>query len=230
MREHARSAGMLLAVVAYGGAVYWSNRNALGLALLLGLAPVVYLAAMHARALADRRLAWPRRLLAAGPLLLLFAALVPLWPLLLRQVLLVYLVQHLVAHGSLAWLFGRTLRGGRVPLCTEMAAWVGLDVSLPRLRRYTRFVTWLWVVFFVAMCLASAAVYALLPHAGWMFFAAVLGPLATVALFLLEDLMRRACLPPQHRVGLLGTWRAMQAKFMGTGAAQAAMAGADDAA
>lgn len=229
MREHARSAGMLLAVVAYGGAVYWSNRHALSLALLLGLAPVVYLAAARARALVDRRLPWLRRLLAAGPLLLLLAILVPLWPLLLGQVVLVYLVQHVVAHGTLAWLFGRTLRAGRMPLCTEMAAWVGLDVSLPRLRGYTRFVTWLWVVFFVGMCLVSVAVYALLPHAWWTFFAAVLGPLATVALFLLEDLMRRACLPPQHRVGLLGTWRAMQAKLMSTGAASA-MAGADDAA
>lgn len=214
MREHARSIGMLVAVVAYGSAAYWSNRHALGLALLLAAAPLIYMAALRARALGDHGLSGLRRLLAAAPLLLLLTGLLLLWPVLLRRVVLIYLVQHVVAHGALAWLFGRSLRAGRTPLCTEMAAWVGLDVRLPLLQTYTRIVTWIWVIFFVLMCAASILVYAGLPHSAWTFFATVLGPLATAVLFVVENLARRICLPPQHRVGLLGTWRAIQGKLI----------------
>lgn len=207
-----RPACTALLVVAYAAGVYWSNRHAPGLALLLAVAPLAWLAARHAAG--HPGLALTQRLLRTVPLLAGGLLLALAWPLLQAHVTAIYLAQHLIAHTLLAGLFGRSLLPGRVALCTEMAAWVGLDVAQPRLHAYTRAVTWLWTVFFVGMALASLAVYVLLPAASWVFFSAVVGPLVTIALFPAEDLVRRIVLPPQHRVGLLGTWRAIRDKLV----------------
>ena len=47
----------------------------------------------------------------------------------------------------------------------------------------------------------------------WTAFSAVVGPLMTGVVFLVENLLRNHVLPPQDRVGLAGTWRAVRARI-----------------
>jgi len=92
----------------------------------------------------------------------------------------------------LAWFFGRTLAGGRVPLVTSIARIVrGMDPLAPELERYTRHATAAWCIFFVAMTAISAALAAFTPLAVWSLFANVLAAPLIVAMFAAEYAYRR---------------------------------------
>ncbi|MDO5623705.1 MAG: hypothetical protein Q4G71_03355 [Pseudomonadota bacterium] len=200
-------------VAAYAAAVYCSSQQTPALSLLLAVLPLAWLAAAFGASApaGPRWRRWARWL----PLVLLGAGLVLFWPHLVANFRLLYLLQHVGIHAALAWLFAASLRPGRTPLCTELASWVHEDITVPRLMWYTRQVTWAWALFFAAMVLASLAVYALASPGAWTFFSAVLGPLLTAAMFLVENLARTYFLPPQHRLGLASTWRAVNARVAG---------------
>jgi len=92
----------------------------------------------------------------------------------------------------LAWFFGRTLVGGRLPLVTSIARIVrGEDPMAPELERYTRQVTVAWCLFFLAMTAISAALAAFAPLAAWSLFANVLAMPLVVAMFAAEYAYRR---------------------------------------
>jgi uncharacterized membrane protein len=55
----------------------------------------------------------------------------------------------------LAYMFGRTLTAGRIPLIERVARVRDLDLPAP-LQRYTRRLTWLWTLYFVACALTAA--------------------------------------------------------------------------
>jgi hypothetical protein len=63
----------------------------------------------------------------------------------------------------------------------------------------------------------SLALFAAASPAAWMLFSSVLGPLLTAALFVVENLARRRYLPPDNRMGLMATWRAIQARARSQG-------------
>ena len=86
-------------------------------------------------------------------------------------------------------------------------------MTSPRLLWYTRQVTLAWALFFGLMVIASLLLFRYATPDAWTGFSAVLGPLLTGALFLIENLLRSHFLPPQDRVGLAGTWRAVQARL-----------------
>ena len=202
-------------VVTYAAAAWWSSRHLPWLALALAVAPFVWLAAAFALARPAAGGAWRR----AGrwlPLLALCAALAAGWEPLLANVLLVYLAQHVGAHAALGWMFGASLRPGRTPLCTEFASW-GHWRMTPQLVWYTRQVTRVWVAFFAGVAAVSLALFAAASPAAWMLFSSVLGPLLTAALFVVENLARRRYLPPDNRMGLMATWRAIQARARSQG-------------
>jgi uncharacterized membrane protein len=92
----------------------------------------------------------------------------------------------------LAWFFGRTLVAGRVPLVTSIARVVrGVAELPPELERYTRAVTAVWCVFFLAMAGVSASLAAFAPLAAWSLFANVATAPLVGAMFAAEYAYRR---------------------------------------
>lgn len=209
----ARLVWLVLGVALYAAAVYWSSRSPSWITLALALLPLAWVAGVLAWRATDRGLKASTRLLSTLPLLVLLGVLANFSGQLIANVRWLYLIQHVGIHAALAWVFGRSLLAGRTPLCTEMASWVHEDITQPRLRWYTRQVTWVWTLFFGLMAMASLLLYALASPQTWTLFSTGVTAGLTGALFVLENLARSAFLPPQDRVGLVGTWRAVCARL-----------------
>jgi uncharacterized membrane protein len=101
-----------------------------------------------------------------------------------------YLLQHAGIHAVLACTFGFTLRRGATPLITMLAERVHREFT-PAMRDYTRRLTGWWVVYFVAMVVASVTLHALAPWSWWSLFANIVTPLSAALFFVGEFLLRR---------------------------------------
>jgi uncharacterized membrane protein len=121
-------------------------------------------------------------------------------------------IQNVAINTALAFVFGRTLTGGRQPLVTLVAAMVHEEMS-PELNRYTRQVTVAWALFFVACALVSAGLFFFAPIETWSVFANILSLPLMGLMFLVENEVRKRTLPKRDQVGLVGTVRAVRAKF-----------------
>lgn len=149
-------------------------------------------------------------------------------PLLLVPVAVVALV---------AWMFGRTLGAGRVPLITRIVAALegcAPEALAPPLRRYTRALTAGWAVLLAALALANLALAAVavpgglldglgrtppvaVTRAQWSWFANALGYGVVGGAFVGEYLLRKRLFPGRyhsfadflHRLARLGPafWR-----------------------
>jgi uncharacterized membrane protein len=74
---------------------------------------------------------------------------------------------------GIAWLFGRTLLPGAIPLVTQMAR--AVHGSLPaRIESYTRHVTAAWTLFMVTLAASSVLLFVMAPVQVWSLFANVL--------------------------------------------------------
>ncbi|MFO1224765.1 MAG: hypothetical protein U1E90_16860 [Burkholderiaceae bacterium] len=193
-----------LALLAYAFASHWlmvhAGHEPWAVAALL--APMLGLAAWVALKLRHRA-----ALLACGVAALVLATIVARGG--LGGVEPLYVLQHVALHAALGAGFGLTLRAGATPLISAMAARVQgpLDEGL---RRYTRRLTTIWVVYFFGMALLSTLLYALGPWWWWSLYANVLTPLAAAALFLGEFALRYRLHPEFERVTLVQTvmaWR-----------------------
>jgi uncharacterized membrane protein len=120
-----------------------------------------------------------------------------------------YVLQHACVHAALGWCFGRTLRAGSTPLITAMAERVHTVFTAP-MREYTRWLTGIWAVYFVAMIALSLAIYALAPWSWWSLFCNVFTPAAAAGLFLAEHVLRRWRHPDFERVSIAQALRAFQ--------------------
>lgn len=112
-----------------------------------------------------------------------------------------YVLQHAGIHLALAWSFGLTLRPGGKALIEMLAERVHRRFSA-EMRAYTRRLTLWWVIYFLGMVVVSLAVYALAPWPGWSLFCNVLTPLAAVAFFAGEHVLRYRRHPDFERVTL----------------------------
>ena len=112
-----------------------------------------------------------------------------------------YVLQHAGIHLALAWSFAVTLKPGSTPLISAMAQRLHKNFT-PALRAYTRWLTGLWVAYFVGMVVLSAALYALAPWPWWSLFCNVLTPLFAGALMVGEHVMRYVRHPDFERVSL----------------------------
>ncbi len=162
--------------------------------LLLGAAPFVLLALSF-----SWRSGWRLPLL-----ILLGLACAGLW--LLRAPLSLhfgwtYYLQHMGANTALGLMFGRSLRRGQTPLCTQFAAIVRGPLS-PALKRYTRAITLAWTLFFAVMATVSTALFALAPIATWSTFANLCSPLLVALMFVAEAGCRRFALPGLAHAGV----------------------------
>jgi uncharacterized membrane protein len=121
-----------------------------------------------------------------------------------------YVLQHAAIHASLGWTFALTLRPGGTPLITLMAERIH-TVFTPAMRAYTRWLTGMWVLFFVAMIAVSLLIYALAPWAWWSFFCNVLTPGAAIAFFVIEYIVRYRRHPEFERATLAQALKAYRA-------------------
>lgn len=110
-----------------------------------------------------------------------------------------YLLQHAGIHFALGCLFAATLRRGATPLITAFALRLHRNVT-PGLLHYTRQVTWVWSVYFGAMVALSLALFAAAPWWWWSLFANLATPVAAVALFVGEYLLRYRLHPEFERI------------------------------
>jgi uncharacterized membrane protein len=95
--------------------------------------------------------------------------------------------------------FGLTLRPGATPLLAAIARAAHPQLMTAAFERYLRGLTLCWLLFFVAMALASLVLSLVAPFATWSLFVNVLTWPITAALFLLEWAVRRTffrTLPP----------------------------------
>jgi len=120
-----------------------------------------------------------------------------------------FLIQDLAFFVLLAYYFASSLRAGREPLCTFFARHVHHALS-PELLKYTRFLTKVWVLFFVFTGCISSLLFFFASNAVWAFFTNLLVPFLAVGVFVVENACRRFVLPPADRVGLLGTYSALR--------------------
>jgi len=91
---------------------------------------------------------------------------------------------------ALAWLFGRTLLRGRVPLISRFALMEQETLS-PEVAGYTRLLTWLWTALFVAAAAISLVLAVSGHHDAWSLFTNLINYLLVGALFLGEFAYRR---------------------------------------
>ncbi len=118
-----------------------------------------------------------------------------------------YVIQHAAIHAALAFAFGLTLRRGHEPLITALARRVHGRLT-PDMESYSRKVTVAWTIYFVAMALASIALFVLAPFDVWATFANVGTPVALALLFFGEHVLRYRLHPEFERASLGAAMRA----------------------
>ena len=99
-------------------------------------------------------------------------------------------VPPILINLALAWLFGRTLVRGRVPLIARFAMMEQGTLSA-ELAAYTRRLTWVWTVLFIAAALFSLALAMSGHRDAWSLFTNFSNYLLVAALFLGEFAYRR---------------------------------------
>jgi uncharacterized membrane protein len=172
---------------------------------LLSLVPVTALALWAVRRSRHRAAAFVA-ILAFGALLWMG------WGTLQRHFPDLFFVEHAGANLALAFVFGRTLFGGREALCTRFARL--LHGTLPvEVERYSRRVTAAWTIFFATLFALSCTLYFGGFLAAWSVLANILSPILTVTMFMVEYAIRHRVLPQWERVGLLGGIRAFSRHF-----------------
>jgi len=120
---------------------------------------------------------------------------------------LVYFIQNICANAALGMVFGRSLAGGREPLCSHLAAMVRGPLQ-PPVARYTRQVTVAWTVFFASMIVASSLLFFFAPIQAWSTFANLLSMPLVAAMFVAEYAVRKVVLPDLPRSHILESLRA----------------------
>jgi uncharacterized membrane protein len=160
--------GVTILIIAYALLSQYSSEapHARGLGAVLSLMPIVLIVAIGAWR-------WRRSLIgalvaiSAAALLYLFWPV--FWPVFRKHYEWSDLAQQVGAYGLVAVSFGRSLYGGRVPLCTQIAN--GLRGVLdPAEIAYTRRATLVWTVFYAILAASILALYFVVPLRVWSLF------------------------------------------------------------
>lgn len=204
-----RPATVLLVVLAIAGAVLAHfvivERFSPALGAAMALLPAAALLASLARR--SRHRAWVALSIGVAAL----AAWVE-WGSLERHFPSVFFVEHASINIALAFVFGRTLAPGRVPLCTRFAELLHGALP-PDVASYTRRVTLAWTLFFALLALASVTLYMGGFLTAWSALATLASPVLIALMFVVEYAIRLRVLPHWERVGILGGIRAFSRHF-----------------
>jgi uncharacterized membrane protein len=128
------------------------------------------------------------------------------WPLFTRNFSLLDLIQQCGFYAIMVFSFGRSLRSGHVPLCTQLADKIQGPLNAEE-RRYTRRVTAAWVMFFFLNWVATLALFLFAPLRVWSLFVNVCSLPLILLMFMSEYAVRRWALPDRKRSGLMATLR-----------------------
>jgi uncharacterized membrane protein len=194
-------AAVVLFFIAYSVLSHYSNLNpqAQDLRTALALAPMLTLGLV---------LLWRW----SGVFMVLLAAaataylLRTFWPLFAQNFSIVYLLQQTGFYSIMAFTFGRSLRKGSVPLCTQLADKVHGPLSALELR-YTRQVTLAWMIFFLCDVAANFLLFEFAPLSIWSVFVNFCSLPLILLMFVAEYAVRRRVLPQVQRNGLIATLR-----------------------
>jgi len=194
-------AAVVVFFIAYSVLSHYSNLNpqARDLAVGLALAPMLTLYVLLLWRWSGALLA----LLGAAAAACLLRA---VWPPLLQNFSIVYLVQQGGFYFLMAFTFARTLRKDHIPLCTQLADKVHGPLSALELR-YTRSVTVAWVIFFLLNMALTCALFEYAPLRVWSLFVNFLSLPLILLMFVAEYAVRRRVLPKVQRDGLIATLR-----------------------
>ena len=194
-------AAVLLFFVAYSVLSHYSNLNpqALDLRTILALAPMLTLAVVMVWR-------WSGALVALLAAVAAAVVLRTFWTLFTQNFMVVYLVQQVGFYSLMAFTFGRSLRTGSVPLCTQLADKVHGPLTALELR-YTRSVTIAWTLFFVLNLAASFLLFEFAPLPVWSVFVNFCALPLILLMFVVEYALRRRVLPQVQRRGLIATLR-----------------------
>jgi uncharacterized membrane protein len=194
-------AAVLLFLIAYSVLSHHSNLNpqARDLSTLLALAPMLTLGLV---------MFWRwngvlAALLAAAATAFILRA---FWPLFAQNFSIVYLIQQVGFYSIMALTFGRSLRKGSVPLCTQLADRVHGPLSAHELR-YTRQVTLAWAIFFLLNVAATFILFEFAPMRVWSVFVNFCSLPLILLMFAAEYTVRRRVLPQVQGSGLVATLR-----------------------
>lgn len=119
---------------------------------------------------------------------------------------LLYLAEHVGLNLFLACVFGFSLRPGQTALITQMAARVHRNFTAD-MAAYTRRCTIGWTVYFIVMAAISVGLFVFAPFEAWAMFANIITPIAVVAMFGGEYLMRYRWHPDFERTTLADSVR-----------------------
>jgi uncharacterized membrane protein len=197
----AQLAAVLVVLVAYSVLSHYSNLNpqAHDLRTLLALAPMLTLGLVLLWRWSGALMA----LLAAAAAAILLRA---FWPRFAQNFPIVYLVQQVGFYSIMAFTFGRSLRQGSVPLCTQIADKVHGPLSALELR-YTRKVTLAWVIFFLLNLAATFLLFEFAPLRAWSMFVNFCSLPLILLMFAAEYAVRRRVLPQVQGSGLVAALR-----------------------
>jgi uncharacterized membrane protein len=200
-RRSLQLAAVLLFLLGYSVLSHYSNLNpqAHNLRALLALAPMLTLGLVLLWRWSGALMA----LLAAAAAAFLLRA---FWPLFAQNFAIVYLIQQVGFYFIMAFTFGRSLRTGSVPLCTQLADKVHGPLTALELR-YTRRVTLAWVIFFLLNAAANCLLFEFAPLRVWSMFVNFCSLPLILLMFVAEYAVRRRVLPQVQRSGLIATLR-----------------------
>jgi len=203
-RRILRWLGIAALVIAYPLLAHYTNQStdSPGLGALVSIAPVVLLALVFA---------WrsPQPLVMISVIALVCVGLWLGWSQLEQHYGLVYWLQHMGMQLILFMSFGRTLIGGRQPLCTRFAEAVHAPLS-PQHERYAGQVTVAWSLFFAAMALVSSVLFFFAPLATWSIFANFFSLPLVALMFIAEYWVRKWMLPELRNTHILDAVRAFR--------------------
>jgi uncharacterized membrane protein len=201
LRRRLQLAAVLLFLIAYSLLSHYSNLNprAQDLRTLLALAPMLTLGLVLLWRWSGALVA----LLAAAATAALLRA---FWPLFAQNFPIVYLAQQVGFYSIMAFTFGRSLRKGSIPLCTQLADRVHGPLTALELR-YTREVTLAWTVFFLLNVAVSFLLFEFAPLRVWSVFVNFCSLPLILLMFVAEYAVRRRVLPQTQRSGLIATLR-----------------------
>ena len=158
------------------------------------------------------------RFLALALLALIALGLALRWEQFERHFPNLFFLEHAGANLLLAVIFGRTLAAGHEPIVTRFARIMHPQLP-PEVVRYTRKVTIAWTAFFLALFALSCGLYFGGFIEAWSLLANILSPILIGAMFVLEYAVRLRALPHWHRIGVLGSVRAVSRHFQAQRAA-----------
>jgi len=120
---------------------------------------------------------------------------------LLTQLDIIYLIQHVSINTLLCWFFSHTLYGGRTPAITAIAGIIHKNMP-DSIVKYTRKVTVAWALFFAMQVMLSLAIFHTASITTWSVFANILHWPMIALMFAFEYICRKRYNPEFQHAGI----------------------------